>query len=134
MRGLCYSIYALCHSVKERGCVICYAGTTTERAQETLDVVVQQLRQLGDGVQLDELQRLKARLKSALIMQQESSSARAGSIAADWYYLGRVQTLEEVRAIVEGLTCDSINSYLAAHPPDDFLVVTLGQQTLEIPR
>ncbi len=132
-RGLCYAVYATCHSVKDRGCVICYAGTTTERAQETLDVVIAELRQLASGVQPDELQRLQARLKSALIMQQESSSARAGSIAADWYYLGRVQTLEEVRGIVEGLTCDSINAYLAAHPPADFLVVTLGQQTLEIP-
>ncbi len=132
-RGLCYAVYATCHSVKDRGCVICYAGTSTERAQETLDVVIRELRQLASGVRADELQRLQTRLKSALIMQQESSAARAGSIAADWYYLGRVQTLEEVRGIVEGLTCGSINTYLAAHPPADFLLVTLGQQALEIP-
>ncbi len=131
-RGLCYAVYAQCHSVKQRGCVVCYAGTTTERAQETLDVILQELRQLAQGIQSDELQRLQARLKSALIMQQESSAARASSIAADWYFLGRVQTMEEVRAIVEALTCDSINTYLAANPPQDFLVVTLGQQALEI--
>ena len=132
-RGLCYAVYAACHSVKDRGCVICYAGTTTERAQETLDVLIKELTRLADGVRPDELQRLKARLKSALIMQQESSSARSGSIAADWYYLDRVQTLEEVGRIVDGLSCDSINAYLEANPPADFLVVTLGQQQLEIP-
>lgn len=132
-RGLCYAVYAVCHTVKERGCVICYAGTTTERAQETLNVLIDELKKLEAGVQPDELQRLKARLKSALIMQQESSSSRSGSIAADWYYLNRVQTLDEVSRIVDGLTCESINHYLAEHPPADFLVVTLGQKPLEIP-
>lgn len=133
-RGLCYAVYAVCHTLRDRGSVFCYAGTTTERAQETLDVMLQQLRELARGVHPDELQRLKARLKSALIMQQESSSARSGSIAADWYYLRRVQTLEEVGRIVDGLTCDSINGYLAERPPADFLVVTLGQRELEMPR
>ena len=132
-RGLCYAAYAACHTVKHRGCVMCYAGTTTERAQETLDVLLAELDKLKQGVQADELQRLKARLKSALIMQQESSASRSGSIAADWYYLSRAQTLEEVRRIVDGLTCDSINSHLSTHPPADFLVVTLGQEPLEIP-
>lgn len=132
-RGLCYSVYAFCHSLKDRGSVFCYAGTTNERAQETLDVVLAQLDGLRQGIEADELQRLKARLKSALIMQQESSSSRSGSIAADWYYLNRVQTLEEVRGIVDGLSCESINGYLADHPPGDYLVVTLGQEPLEMP-
>ncbi len=132
-RGLCYAVYAVCHTLRELGCVICYAGTTTERAQETLEVVIDELRKMESGVTPDELQRLKARLKSALIMQQESSGSRAGSIAADWYYLNRVQTLEEVGKIVDELTCDSINRYLAEHPPAHFLVVTLGQRPLEMP-
>ncbi len=133
-RGLSYAVYAVCHTVRDRGSVFCYAGTTTERAQETLDVMLHELRQLSCGVHADELQRLKARLKSALIMQQESSSARSGSIAADWYYLRRIQTLEEVGRIVDGLTCESINRYLAEHLPAEFLIVTLGQNALELPR
>jgi predicted Zn-dependent peptidase len=133
-RGLCYAVYATCHTVKGQGCTICYAGTTTERAQETLDVVLEQLRNLRDGIHADELQRLQARLKTSLIMQQESSAARSGSIAADWYFLRRVQTLDEVRRIVEDLSCESINRYLTENAPDDFLVVTLGQEPLEIPR
>ena len=133
-RGLCYAVYAVCHTLRDRGSVFCYAGTTTERAQETLDVMLHELRSIADGVRPDELQRLKARLKSSLIMQQESSASRSNSIAADWYYLQRVQTLEEVGQIVDNLTCESINGYLAQHPPTDFLVVTLGQRGLELPR
>jgi predicted Zn-dependent peptidase len=132
-RGLCYSVAASCHTLKDRGSVLCYAGTTTERAQETLDVLVAELLRLAQGIEQDELNRLKARIKSALIMQQESSTSRSGAIAGDWYYLGKVRTLDELGAIIDGLTCQTINRYLAANPPQDLRVVTLGQKSLEIP-
>jgi len=132
-RGLCYAVHAGCHSLRDRGSVLCYAGTTTERAQETLDVLIAELVRLSEGIAADELGRLKAKIKSALIMQQESSPARSGSIAADWYHLGRVQTLDELRAIIDGLTCESINQYLASNRPSDFRIVTLGAQELEKP-
>lgn len=130
-RGLCYAVYASCHSLRHSGSVLCYAGTTTERAQETLDVLLAELVRLGRGITADELDRLKARIKSSLIMQQESSPARSGAMAADWYHLGRVQTLQEVAQIIDDLSCASINRYLADHPPRDFKIVTLGAQKLE---
>ncbi len=132
-RGLCYSVYATYHYLRDRAGVFCYAGTGAERAQETLDVMVGELERLARGVEAGELDRLKARIKSLLIMQQESSSARSAAIARDWYHLGRVRTLEEVGGLVDGLTCDSINAYLAEHPPGRFTVVTLGPRPLEMP-
>jgi hypothetical protein len=75
---------------------------------------------------------LKARIKSALIMQQESSSARSSSLARDWYHLGRARTMEEVGGMIDVLTSGSINAYLANHPPRDFTVVTLGSKALTI--
>jgi len=132
-RGLCYAVHAHCHSFRDRGSVICYSGTTTDRAQETLDVVIEELTRLVHGIEAQELDRLKARIKSALIMQQESSAARSGSIAADWYYLERVQTLEEIGRIIDELSCDSINAYLAEHPPSNFTIVTVGEKQLEMP-
>ena len=132
-RGLCYSVYAVAHSLKDHGGVFCYAGTSVERAQETLDVTLQELAKLAEGIHDDELGRLKARIKSAVIMQQESSSARSSSIARDWYHLGRARTLDEVGRLVDELSCQSINAYLCEHPPKDFTVVTLGPQKLEVP-
>ncbi len=76
-RGLCYSVHASCHTLRDLGAVFCYAGTSAQRAQETLDVTLGELRRLAAGVEDHELDRLKARIKSALIMQQESSSAPA---------------------------------------------------------
>jgi predicted Zn-dependent peptidase len=132
-RGLCYSVYATYHTLLDRGGVFCYAGTSADRAQETLNVLVGELERLARGVETQELDRLKARIKSALIMQQESSSSRSGSIARDWYHLGRVRSLEELGRVIDELTCESINAYLAEHPPGDFTVVTLGPRELEAP-
>lgn len=131
-RGLCYSVSAFCHSLRDRGSIFGYAGTTTERAQETWDVMLAEFHKLAAGVTEAELSRLKASLKSALIMQQESSASRTGSMASDWYHLGRVQTIEELSRIVDGLSVDRINRYLAAHPVRQLSVVTLGAQPLQI--
>ena len=131
-RGLCYSVHAMYHTVRDYGGVFCYAATSAERAQETLDVTLAELVRLAQGVEEEELNRLKARIKSALIMQQESSSARSGSIARDYYHLGRARTLDEIGRLVDGLSRESINAYLREHPPSDFTVVTLGPRKLEV--
>ncbi|MCA9151274.1 MAG: insulinase family protein, partial [Planctomycetales bacterium] len=131
-RGLCYTVYASCHSLRDQGSVLCYAGTSTERSQETLDVLLAELRRLPDGVEPAELQRLKARIKSSLIMQQESSASRSYAMASDWYHLGRVLTMDEVSSRIDALSCDTINDYLRRNPPQDFCVVTLGEKPLEV--
>ena len=131
-RGLCYSVYASYHTLKDRACVMCYAGTTAQRAQETLDVTLGELRRLSKGVEPHELDRLKARVKSGLIMQQESSSSRAASIAREWYHLGRVRSMEEIGRLVDSLTSESLSTYLAANPPSDFTIVTLGPAPLDV--
>ena len=132
-RGLCYSVYASHETFKDRGTMIAYAGTRAERAQETLDVTVGELRRLADGVTDDEVDRVKAGLKSSLIMQEESTSARAGAIATDWYYLGRVRPFEEIQAAIDGLTPAGVLAHLGRHPVRGMTLVTLGPDPLAMP-
>lgn len=132
-RGLCYTVSASLHTQRDRAAVFCYAGTTADRAQETLDVTVSELLRLRDGIESKELDRLKARIKSSLIMQQESSAARSGALAREWYHLGRARTLDEIGGLVDALTSDSINAFLEKNPPRELLVVTLGPEPLEVP-
>jgi predicted Zn-dependent peptidase len=131
-RGLCYSVFATLNSLRDQGRVLCYAGTTAERAQETLDVTLAELVRLRQGISDDELDRCKARAKSSLIMQQESSSARASAIARDWYHLGRIETLDEVRDKIESLTVEMLLEHIAEHPARDFTILTLGPEPLEV--
>ena len=131
-RGLCYSVFASAVSVGDRGAVIAHSGTSSARAQETLDVLVEELTRMKDGVREDELSRLKVQFRSGLIMQQESCRSRAGSIASDWDRIGRVRTLDEITNIITGLDVDSINQFVAEHPPQNFDLVTLGSAPLDL--
>jgi predicted Zn-dependent peptidase len=131
-RGLCYAVSASYQTFKEVACVLCYAGTKTERAQETLDVTLDVLVRLQDGVEQEEVERVQAGLKSSLIMQEESTSARAGALASDWYYLGRVRSFDEIQAAVQALSPARIVEHLRRYPARDFTVVTLGPRPLAL--
>ena len=111
-----------------------YAGTSTDRAQETLDVTLAEIDRLGrDGIDAEELDTMRAGLKSSLIMQQESTSSRSGALGRDWYHLGRARSLEEVGKLVDALSAETINGFLKKNPPSDLLVVTLGPEPLKMP-
>jgi predicted Zn-dependent peptidase len=130
-RGLCYAVWASYQMVKDRASVVCYAGTTNERAQETLDVTLGELKRLQEGIETEEVERVQAGLKSSLIMQEESTSARAGTLASDWYYLGRVRGFDEIQAAIDALTPQGIVEHLRRCPPGDFTIVTLGPKPLK---
>ncbi len=132
-RGLCYSVSAGLSSLPGHGRVLCYAGSLPERAQETLDVIIQELQKLSKGIRVDELDRCKARAKSSLIMQQESTTARSSVMTRDWLHLGRVVPLSEVREGIEALTPERVLTYVEAHPARDFTVLTIGPTALEVP-
>jgi predicted Zn-dependent peptidase len=133
-RGLCYSVYASYESLKDRAAVVAYAGTSTDRAQETLDVTLEEIHRLGlEGVRADELDVMRAGLKSALIMQQESTMSRSSSLASDWYYLGRVRTLGEISGELDSLTDQSVSEFASKQSLDDMTLVTLGPKPLVIP-
>lgn len=132
-RGLVYSVGASCDSLPDQAGVFCYAGSTTDRAQETLNVILAELKNLESGVHEDELKRLKAQMKTSLVMEQESSRARCSALASDWRHLGRVRTREEINNIVDGLSCASINTWLNENPPQNFTIATVGEAELETP-
>jgi predicted Zn-dependent peptidase len=127
-RGLCYAIGSRYHCLKEAAGIMCYAGTTPDKAQQTVDVIEEEFNRLKEGISSDEIQRAQAGLKSVLILQSESSSSRAGSIAGDYYMLGRVRSLDEIKQKVEETTVDSVQDFLSRKEFKDFTVVTIGPQ------
>ncbi|HDS84887.1 MAG TPA: insulinase family protein [Phycisphaerales bacterium] len=131
-RGLCYSVGARYHTLRDFAGISCYAGTTPDKAQQTFDVLWEQFQRLQDGITEDELQRAKVGLKSSLIMKSESTSARSAGIAGDYFLLGRVRTLEEIRQGIERLTVDSVLDFLRQHPFETFTAVTIGPKEIRV--
>lgn len=133
-RGLCYAISASLSTLRDEGRVFAYAGTTSERAQETLDVTVAEILRLHEGITKEELERCCARARSGLIMQQESTMGRASSAARDLYFLGRVVSLDEVNQKINALTVNGVREFIEAHTPRSIVLVTLGPQPLDSSR
>jgi predicted Zn-dependent peptidase len=90
-------------------------------------------RLVRSGVELEELETMRAGLKSSLIMQQESSMSRSGSLASDWFYLGRVRSLDEVSASLDSLTPESVSQYAGGQDLKAMTILTLGPNALRVP-
>lgn len=130
-RGLVYSVGARYQGLRGVAGMFAYAGTAPDRAQQTLEVTVAELRRLGEGVTAEELTRAKVQLKSSLIMHGESTAARAAALASDWYLLGRPRTLEEVAEAVDRVSLDDVAAGLAAWPARDFTAYFIGPKELD---
>lgn len=133
-RGLCYAVSSAYRADKDRGVVTNYVGTTPERAQESLDVLHAELHRINSGdVTQEELTRSKTGLKSRLIFAGESTKARASAIAADYFNLGRVRSLEEIVAQLDAISLDELNGYLRRRDLGTLTIQTLGPDALTPP-
>jgi predicted Zn-dependent peptidase len=131
-RGLCYAIGARYHSLKDFAGIMCYAGTTPEKAQETIDIITAEFGRLADGISAEEIDIAKAGLKSSLILQSESSSSRAGSIGGDYYTLGRIRSLDEIKQKIEHTTADTVLAFLRKNPFKEYTIVTVGPKEIKV--
>jgi predicted Zn-dependent peptidase len=125
-RGLCYSVFARHSANKHYGTMLGYAGTTPERAHQTLEVMIEQLKSLKGTVTEEEISRAKANLKASLVIGEESAAARAGSNASEWWIDGKVRTLDEIINAVNAVTATDIDDFCARYPSDSFMLQTLG--------
>ena len=131
-RGLVYSVAAVNRAVRGFGYTLGYAGTTPERADETLRVLLDELAKLRDGVSADELERSRSGLLSSLVMQGESSGARASALARDTFLLGEPRPVSGVKASLQNTTLDKVNTFLAERPEPKFSVLSLGPNSVNV--
>ena len=80
----------------------------------------------------EELDRAKADLKSRLIMQSESSSSRASGLVNDWWSLGRLRKLDEVKQAINTVSSEDIVRFSNNFPAGPITLVTLGSKRLEL--
>jgi len=130
--GLCYAVYSQYAGDRDRGVMLAYAGTTTPRAQQTLDLLIAELQRLADGVDAEEFARAVVGMKASLVMQGESTAARATAIAVDQAVLGEPRTLDDRETEIDGVDSDRLNTFLQAHRPGPMTVVTIGPKALKL--
>ncbi|MFG0285321.1 MAG: M16 family metallopeptidase [Phycisphaerales bacterium JB039] len=135
-RGLCYEVSAAYTADCDFGVLSAYVGTTPERAQQSLDVVLAELRRIWDpagAVTAEELARARAGLLSRLVFSGESTGARAAGLASDLRRLGRARALEEIADRIRAVTLEELNAYLARRLDGVLTIQTLGPAPLTAP-
>jgi len=136
-RSLCYSVHASYRPTRDLGRVLAYAGTTPERAQETLDVLHGELTRImgpKGGIDDSEFQRAVTGLKSRIVLRGESTGARAAALAGDQHTIGRPRSLEELAERIDAVTLDNVNNYLRERSVGKTTIVTIGPDPLKPPR
>jgi len=111
---------------------VAYAGTTPERAQETLDVLVAELRKLPGSIKPEELSRSKTTIKSSLVLGEESTASRAASNGQDFWVARRVRPFEEIMDNIQSVQAEDIDSLCEHFPARDFFLTTLGKNKLTV--
>lgn len=133
-RGLCYSVSAAYRADRDFGAVTGYVGTTPERAQESLDVLLAEFDRLRQGITEDEFARSLIGLKSRVVFSGESTSARASALASDHHKIGRPRALDEITASLDAITLPGLNAYLSGRSLGRLTIQTLGPNTLSPPQ
>ena len=132
-RGLAYGVGSSVGALKTLGMLRVYAGTTPEKAHETVAVVKDELRRLADeGVTDEEVRLAQTSLKSSIVMRNESTGARRTVIGAQWWYRRAIRTLEETRQEIEAVTVERVNELARRLKfTDNLTIVTIGPRTVE---
>jgi predicted Zn-dependent peptidase len=127
-RGLVYNIASMQHAYANCGLTSIYAAMTPAHTEEVLDLVLQELNRLkSDGFTAAEIKRAKTQLRTDLLMDLESMSARSTNNASDLVHYDRVIPLGEAREEIEAVTNDDVIE-LARHlfSQDKLSLVVVG--------
>lgn len=105
-RGLAYSVYSFLSSYLDVGIWGIYAGTSPEKANEVVDICLNEIRSVGSTITEAEVDRARTQLKGNIMLGLESTSRRMQNIANQQLYYGRHYTPEEVMNRINSVTLD----------------------------
>ena len=110
-RGLAYEVSSFQQSYRAAGLFGVSAGTSPDRLQECVDVIVDQIDALVDGgVSEDEVARAREHLKGNMTLALESTSNRMSRLARNAIVHGRQISAEEVEARFDEVERDGVNA------------------------
>jgi predicted Zn-dependent peptidase len=110
-RGLAYEVSSFQQAYRAAGLFGVSAGTSPERVQECLDVIVDQLdRFAADGASDEEVERAREHLKGNMTLVLESTSSRMSRLARNAIVHGRQISAEEVEMRFDAVDRAAVNA------------------------
>jgi predicted Zn-dependent peptidase len=103
-RGLAYSVWSERASYQDSGSLAVVAGTAPEHVDEVLQIVRAELELLAEeGVTDRELAVAKGNLRAEMLLSGEDSGARMSRLGASMLLHGKVLSVDEVLAHIDGV-------------------------------
>jgi predicted Zn-dependent peptidase len=113
-QGLCYTVSASLDMAADIGSIILFVGTDPEKAGTAVASIVTEMElMVRDGITAEELEKGRAMLKGRYVLDREDSMAMGYLAAAELLYRGRILTMEEQFALIDGVTADQIQAMAA---------------------
>jgi predicted Zn-dependent peptidase len=125
-RSLCYSVGTQYARSPEQGWVVLHAGTTPENATELVETCLEETARIAQDLGDEEVERARRSIMSALILQGESSRARAAQMAVDIAHRGHCRSLEQRLHEVEQASCQAVQSYARRYADLSPTIVAIG--------
>lgn len=108
-RGRAYSVYSFLSSYRDAGYLGIYVGTSPQWVEEVVHVILAELDKLkAEGLQPQELTRVKNQLKGNMLLGLETSDSRMSRIAKNQIYFGADVAPDEVAARIDAVANDEI--------------------------
>ena len=125
-KGLTYSIYTYVESYANTGMFNIYAAFNPAQAEE---VIVNTFKELDDflskGMTNDELDRIKAQIKSNLIIGYENMNNRMSNYGKSKLVMGHIKTQEEIIKGIDDVTVNDVMSMAKTMFGDSTLSLSL---------
>lgn len=127
-RALAYDVHSYSANFVDAGHVVIYAGVTPGRIREVISAALAEVARLRDtAVPPDELERVKDFNKGRLELRLEDSRGVSNWLAGQQLFLGRVRTVEEVCAIIDGITAEDVQRVARTYlRPETVYIAAVG--------
>ncbi len=103
-KGLCYSIGAFHSGFSDTGIFGLHAATSGEDIHELIHALINELQSVSQHIEPHEVDRVRAQIRSGLLMSQESPIARAGQLARQMLLFGSPVANDELMERLEAIT------------------------------
>jgi predicted Zn-dependent peptidase len=125
-RSLCYSIGTRYARSRTQGWVSLHAGTTPEHAGDLVQTCLEEIARIALDLAPDEIERARRSIISSIILQGESTKARAAQMASDMANVGSCRTLEARIAELEQAPCEAVQDHARRYADLDPTIVAIG--------
>src|SRR5207249_10683043 len=127
-RGLAYDVHSYDANYADAGHRVVYAGFAPQNGAEVHKAIMREVERLRDELVPDvEIERVRDFAKGRLELRLEDTRGVSGWLAGQEIFLGRVRSVDEVCAIIDGIAATDIQRVARSYlQPDQAFVAAIG--------